>query len=217
MSTHGDEVPVEQIVGSVARPDDFDADFTPACRESRARIDRIIAGIDAGTFPDAVDLVQLGELYFVRDGHHRIAAARSLGWVTVPAAVTRICTIAFAMACLRAEHLLSKGAERRFLERVPLPDDVRRDLWLDRPADWARLTDAAEGWAHRQAETTCCHLYGHDLATAWWEDEVLPAVRGIRRRRPDLDLTDLHLYVAALAARDSLGQQVWSNELAESL
>ena len=88
MGTRGDEVPVKHIVGSVARPDDFDADFTPASRESRERIDRIISGINAGTFPDALDLVQVGELYFVRDGHHRVAAARALGWVTVPAVVT---------------------------------------------------------------------------------------------------------------------------------
>jgi uncharacterized protein (DUF1015 family) len=36
----------------------------------------------------AVELYQLHDAYYVVDGHHRIAAARSLGWIAVDAEVT---------------------------------------------------------------------------------------------------------------------------------
>ena len=35
-----------------------------------------------------VALIQVGHLYFVRDGHHRISVARALGQETIDAEVT---------------------------------------------------------------------------------------------------------------------------------
>ncbi len=35
-----------------------------------------------------VDLIQLGDTYFVRDGHHRISVARALGYAYIDANVT---------------------------------------------------------------------------------------------------------------------------------
>jgi hypothetical protein len=35
-----------------------------------------------------VELIQVGDLYFVRDGHHRISVARAWGQATIDAEVT---------------------------------------------------------------------------------------------------------------------------------
>jgi ParB-like chromosome segregation protein Spo0J len=35
-----------------------------------------------------VDLIRVGESYFVRDGHHRVSAARALGQAFIEATVT---------------------------------------------------------------------------------------------------------------------------------
>src|SRR5262245_27065881 len=139
------EVPLAQILGTSARETDFDAEFRLRNRRLRDRWARVAVAMADDAVPP-VELIQLGLLYFVVDGHHRVSVARALGRPTIAANVRRICTIAFGMACLRVIHLPSKAAERRFLERVPLPDAVRDDLWLDRPVDWAHLADAAEAW-----------------------------------------------------------------------
>ncbi len=207
-------VPLTSVVGSASRSVDFDADFqliNPALRQRREGLSEMLR---AGGQPAPLDLVQLGELYFVRDGHHRVSAAKALGWDSLPAQVTRVCTVAYAMCCLRTAHLPSKAAERRFLERVPLPDDVRRDLWLDEPADWARLADSAEAWAYRTRSSRPEPLTARELAAAWWRDEVMPVLDRVRTGTAP-GLRDVQLYVTALAVRDRLGSLAWPEDLPE--
>ncbi len=110
MGTEAREVPLDAVVGSVARPEEFDAHFRPRRRTDRWA--RTRARFDAGQFPPPVELIQLGDLYFVEDGHHRVAVARERGWASLPARVRRICTVAVAQCCLRMADLADKRAER---------------------------------------------------------------------------------------------------------
>lgn len=149
--SYPDDVRIERIVGTVGRAEDFDAGFRLRNPGLRARWDAVAELMRRpGAAVPRVELLQLGEMYFVVDGHHRVSVARSLGHVIVPARIRRICTVAYAMACLRVMHLPNKAAEREFLTRIPLPDPVRTELWLDRTADWMRLADAAEAWGFRE-------------------------------------------------------------------
>jgi len=216
MGSYSAEVPLTSIVGSTARQNDFDADFALVNKALETRHRQVAETFRDGGFPPPLELVRLGELYFVRDGHHRVSVARSLGWDSLPATVLRVCTVAYAMCCLRAAHLDSKAAERRFLQRIPLPNDVRQDLWLDSPADWVRLTEAAEAWAHRQ-RGAAADLTGHDLACAWWEQEVLPVLRQLRSDDVGMGLRDVQLYITAMAVRDSLGALDWPPDLTERM
>lgn len=129
--TEADTVPVESIVGTLARGEDFDRLFRPLNSSLRDRREGLARAGAASLFP--VSLVRVGELYFVDDGHHRISIARDLDQLAVDALVRSICTVAFACACLTQKDLQVKAAERRFLESVPLPDPALRDLWLDDP------------------------------------------------------------------------------------
>jgi hypothetical protein len=49
---------------------------------------RIAAARDQGKVLPPVVLVQVGDVYFVRDGHHRISVARALGQQDIEAQVT---------------------------------------------------------------------------------------------------------------------------------
>lgn len=203
------EVPLANVVGTVARPHDFDQDFRLLNGHLRERWEGLARAVQSGLEPPPVDLVQLGELYFVSDGHHRVSVLRAQGRSVVTARVRRVCTVAYAMACLRAAHLPSKAAERRFLERVPLPQCVRNDLWLDEPGQWMRLADAAESWALRRALDGRVTGDRCELAGAWWGEEVTPVLDRLRAAGAGLDLRDVQLYVTALAVRDRLGLDGW--------
>ena len=145
-NAHTDWVPLNRVVGTVARTDDFDRQMRPMHRYLRHRWERVAAARSLAMTLPPVRLVQLGELYFVDDGHHRVSVARAHGAVDIEARVRRVCTVAYACQCLTVTDLESKAAEREFLESVPLPDDVRPWLWLDDPADWQRLEPAALDW-----------------------------------------------------------------------
>jgi hypothetical protein len=83
-------VSLDNIVGSEGRYHDFDRAFFP--RQSRIRdrwvsIDR--AYYEQVTLPP-VELAKVGEMYFVRDGNHRVSVARARGQGFIDAYVTEL-------------------------------------------------------------------------------------------------------------------------------
>jgi hypothetical protein len=80
-------VPVAQVLGSENRTADFDADFHPLHPESQDRWVSVYEAMRRGKALPPVELVQVGETYYVRDGHHRLSVARALGMDYVDALV----------------------------------------------------------------------------------------------------------------------------------
>jgi hypothetical protein len=81
-------VPVERIQGSEGRCADFDADFRPLKSLSEARWISIACARQSDVSLPLVQLIQVNDSYFVRDGHHRISVARWLGQQEIEAEVT---------------------------------------------------------------------------------------------------------------------------------
>jgi hypothetical protein len=80
-------VPIGQIRGTQDRGHDFDRDFNPLQDHSKGRWLGIAAARQRGKALPLVELVQVGDVYFVRDGHHRISVARALGQRDIEAKV----------------------------------------------------------------------------------------------------------------------------------
>jgi hypothetical protein len=80
-------VPIEQIRGSHGRCHDFDSDFYPHQPHTKSRWLRVAQARQQGLSLPPVELTQVGEIYFVRDGHHRISVARALGQTDIEAQV----------------------------------------------------------------------------------------------------------------------------------
>ena len=81
-------VPINRIKGSEGQSGDFDCDFNPM---NTRTMDRWVSVTVARTCGDAlplIELIQLGEDYFVRDGHHRISVARAFGEAYIDAMIT---------------------------------------------------------------------------------------------------------------------------------
>jgi len=80
-------VPITHIRGSESRSGDFDRDFNPLHDHNRERWLSVAVARQQGKALPPVELIRAGEVYFVRDGHHRISVARALGQQTVEARV----------------------------------------------------------------------------------------------------------------------------------
>lgn len=80
-------IPLSKIVGSEGRSEDFDAQFRPLKKHISERWIGIAAARRAGIVLPAVELVQDGDEYYVRDGHHRISVARMMGQVEIDARI----------------------------------------------------------------------------------------------------------------------------------
>lgn len=80
-------VPIHSIIGSESRIADFDMEFHPIHEESRERwVNMAIVYLARLPLPP-IELIQIGDVYFVRDGHHRISVSRAFGQVAMDAEV----------------------------------------------------------------------------------------------------------------------------------
>ena len=81
-------VAIEEIRGSEGRVTDFDQEFNPLRSTTLERWVSIFKARAQGKELPPVDLVQYGDTYYVRDGHHRISVARARGEAYIDARVT---------------------------------------------------------------------------------------------------------------------------------
>lgn len=72
-------VPIAQVKGTVNRSEDFDGNFYPCSEHAMQRWIRVAEMLYRCETFQAVDLIQIGDRYFVEDGHHRVSTSRSLG------------------------------------------------------------------------------------------------------------------------------------------
>lgn len=80
------EIPVEQIVGTISRHNDFDHKFRPLNKHLRERWVNVYLTLERdGWSPILVHKV--GETYYVEDGHHRVSIAQTLRLTYIPAKV----------------------------------------------------------------------------------------------------------------------------------
>jgi len=194
-------VPVAQIVGSVDRYRDFDDVFLPKQDNSAQRWKSIARAFYSDVDLPPVRLYQVGDAYFVMDGHHRVSVAREQGVDFIDAEVQEVVSRVPVSADLRAEDLKILHEYRRFLERTRL-DEIR-------PRQLIRFTVA--GGYQQIIEHIATHRYYMQLeqqrevsdpeAVADWYDYVyLPIVEVIRANNvladfPGRTESDLYLWI----------------------
>lgn len=85
-------VPVEKIIGSEGRYNDFDNLFFPKHSHLKNRWLNIDKAYMEGKILPAVTLYEIGGVYFVRDGNHRVSVAKARGVEFIDAEVTSLRT-----------------------------------------------------------------------------------------------------------------------------
>lgn len=207
-------VPLDAIVGSVDRSRDYDRRFRPTSGRTRGRWEQIAAAARRGDAFPPVDLLHVGELYFVRDGHHRVSVARALGRTDIDAYVTEVVTRVSAERAMTLSDVPFKSHERVFFERVPLPAETRPEIQLTDPWDFAVLAEAVEAWAFRASQSRGDALSRKEAALLWLETEYRPAVALLHELGlvGDATATESYLRVAAERYR-LLRTRDWSEDV----
>ncbi len=77
-----------EIQGTLNKHTDFDRDFRPIQRHSENRWLRVATAMLRGVILPPIELIQVDNRYFVKDGHHRVSVARALGYSHIDAVVT---------------------------------------------------------------------------------------------------------------------------------
>ena len=84
-------IPLQRVVGTVDGTNRlFDKDFRPTGQRARHRLESVLVARRRGTALPPIDVVGLNGLYYVSDGHHRVAAAQALRDDYIAARITDV-------------------------------------------------------------------------------------------------------------------------------
>jgi hypothetical protein len=211
-------IELDSIVGTVDRGRDFDRSFRPTTGRVRSRWERIATAMRRGEEIPPIDVYRIGELHFVKDGHHRVSVARALGFKVIDAYVTEVLTEVGAGREITLKDLPLKGHERLFWERVPLPADARKRIELSDEWRYAGLAEGVEAWGFRLMQTRGELMSREQVAKAWFEDEYVPVVETLK----EADLigrgTETEAYMRVTTLRYLLLRtHDWGDEVIERL
>jgi hypothetical protein len=98
-------VPVNLIVGSEGRYRDFNKYFFPKSEHLRNRWQRVDEARIKDRILPPIQLYEIGGVYFVRDGNHRVSVARSQGVEYIDAEVTSLTTMVRINPSMTEEEL----------------------------------------------------------------------------------------------------------------
>ena len=169
-------ITLDSIVGTVDRSREFDRRFRPTTQRVRPRWERIAVAERRGEGMPPIDVYRIGDMHFVKDGHHRVSVARALGHKDINAYVTEILTQVGANREIQLSDLPLKSHERLFYERVPLPADARARIELSDEWRYAALAEAVEAWGFRAIQDRGEVMSRAEVALSWFKDEYEPVI-----------------------------------------
>lgn len=210
-------IPLEAIVGSVDRTRDFDRQFRPTSTRVRERWQRLAVAQRRGEAMPPIEVYKVGELYFVRDGHHRVSVAHALGLRTIEAYVTEVTTRISPNGISRPGDLVMKDHRREFVDRVPLPARCRERISFSDPKQYGELSMYVEAWGFRLSQQEDRMLRRDEVATRWFDEEYAPVTRMLRQADlMDLGDTEANAYLNVACLRwELIRSHDWTDEVFE--
>ncbi len=211
-------ISLDSIVGSVGRTREFDRNFRPTSGRTRGRWERIAGAQRRGQDMPPISVYRVGDLHFVRDGHHRVSVARAQNRPDIDAYVTDVSTRLGADQTIRVADLPLKSHERVFLERVPLTEAEAREVKLSDPWAYAALAEGVEAWGFRTMHGRGEALTRRDVSEAWLNDEFRPVVGMLRDADLIGDGSDADAYTRVASERYRLMRtHDWNDAVIERL
>lgn len=173
------EIPVDRIVGSVNRSVDFDRFFRTGKRHLRKRLDALREAFGDRPMPP-ITVYEAGGLYFVNDGHHRVALARKDGGAYIDAEVTAIQTSHKLHPGVDILELVHTEQHRLLNERTHL-NEVAPEAVIEfsRPTYYGELLGLIQAHAYGLSEARGEFVSLPEAARDWYVASWLPALEAI--------------------------------------
>ena len=197
-------VPVKLIAGSEGRYKDFDNNFFPKKTFLKDRWERVdLAHYQDVTLPP-VNLYELGGLYFVRDGNHRVSVAKAQGIEYIDAEVVS----------LQSEIKLKPGSTKEQMTRQVIEYEKRvfyAETCFGDITDYWCLNFTTPGQYDLIYNHILCHKYYintdkteeipfEQAVQSWFSNVYLPVVRTLEDHKVIKDfkgrtLSDLYVFL----------------------
>ena len=194
------DIPLDAIVGSVNRYYDFNRQFYPRDDSDLNRWARVNALVETRGL-DPIEVYQVGEVYFVLDGNHRVSVARQMGAQTIQAYVREFKTEVKINPQDDIVDVVLKSEFNELMEDTRL-DEVRPEVEF-KVTVCGRYQEIEEHIAvHRYylGQDQDREISIQEAAASWVDRFYLPGVEAIRQQKilddfPGRTETDLYLWL----------------------
>lgn len=184
-------VPLQDVVGSVGRYQDFDNKFQPKSHLPTERMEKIKKAMREGRVFEPVRLYQIKDEFYVLDGNHRISAAKALGNEEILAKV-----IEFIPGRNTFQNIL-------YFERAEFADRTQLmcEIKLTEAGQYFRLLDQITAHQSYLEEEKSTSVIFHDTAQDWYKTIYRPLCTIIQRsglieKFPGRTIADLYAYIS---------------------
>ncbi len=199
-------IPIEKIIGSVGRYQDFTRAFLPVSADMQQRWQRVAAiylDPTSGGVPP-IEVYKVGSAYFVKDGNHRVSVARQLGMKDIEAYVWEYPEPVEGLSPDADIDALILEAERReFFERTRL--DERRPghgIHLTAPGGYLMMLAQIDAY-QRALEQIDGRQVPYEEAVAAWYDMIYETTvqlieeTGVLALFPERTPADFYVWIKA--------------------
>ncbi len=196
-------IPVNQIIGSEGRYQDFSLAFYPKKELLRARWRSIDWATKEYIILPPISVYKLGKWYFVRDGNHRVSVAKTQGVEFIDAEVVELDSQIALEAGMTMKQLRKRVIEyerQRFLEQYQptyLPMD---EIVFTSPGSYPEMVNHILVHKYYLNEGKEEELSFQEGATSWLKNVYEPIIEEVRRSKllssfPGNTEADLYMWI----------------------
>ncbi len=197
------EIPIEAIVGSVNRYQDFDKNFLPLRDEDMQRWARVKTVMTSPGSPGLppISVYKLGDAYFVLDGNHRVSIAKQMDLEKIEAHITEIKTKVALSPEDTPEEIILKSEYSDFLESTNIDEIIPGvEMKLTFPGQYSTLEEHINVHRHYLGIEQEREIPWKEAVLSWYENVYHPIIEIIREQNiltefPRLTETDLYIWI----------------------
>ncbi len=200
------DIPLDAIVGSVGRYSDFSRSFYPLQDSDQTRWAEIEMQVSGQVGLPPIEVYQIGEVYFVIDGNHRVSVARQMGASHIEAYVTEVQTKVPLTPNVSPDDIILKERYIKFLDQTRL-DQLRpgADLTVTVPGQYRILEQHIELHRYFMSLEQQREIPYEEAVVNWYDQVYMVVVQAIREQNilkefPGRTETDLYLWVSGYRA-----------------
>ena len=176
------EISLDAIIGSVGRYNDFDKEFLPRHSSTRSRWISIDSAQLLDVILPPIEVYKIGEVYFVKDGNHRVSVARRRKQSFIDAEVIEIDVTVAINADTNIDDLIRLQEKADFFEKTLLLN-LRPDanLELSLPIGYSHLLDHIGVHRWYMGEKSKKAVPFQEAVTDWYDTVYFPLIFIIRQ------------------------------------
>ena len=196
-------IPIDKIVGSEGRYRDFNNQFLPRHEYLRGRWESIDKAHLKDVILPPIQLYEIGGVYFVRDGNHRVSVAKMQGVISIDAEVISLDTEVPLHESLTREGMRKAVIEhekRSFMERTHFDVIIGYDLNFSVTGRYAEIENHIQGHKYFLNEHEMVEIPVEKAMKSWFRNVFEPIVtivedQGIMSRFPGRTAADLYVWI----------------------